>query len=1194
MANRTHFLQYYIHLTDKAAYDAGQAQADLGGGWIVDQAPDDVAATYGATIVIPSPLQRFDPPCLTSGYFAENFNYPRNVGRFTRKSGGWFGLPFLFGDTHTYRWSGQFNYAGTDENETEIPSEPSPVAMVQRRWVDGFENGNGGASAIGGNGNDRCIPSASRHIGGYGWAARNGQSYNYQHNLTEAGGAADNKGWDRIYVRLLAAPNSSQTFWEMIGATSPNAGVRLRFGVGGTIEIVNSDPVSTLTGLGATSALTVGEWVKLDILYRTGAAPDSFFKLYINGVTAFSVTGGSLPAGTGLTQVQNVTGTRIRDGNSLGHNGSWNFDDWIGMQLPTGGSNPNLFPARDWNSGSKVVPLIGKAAAASNTGNWAGPGGAAPTTDWRFAGQRPVSSVSTQVLTTATGSQRLAVVTDADRRIDLDPGNRGIAAMSVGCFSLRNAAAGTDAAVGMKLPTAAEVTGALTTNEATIAFTQGGGRLLYSANSIEPYSPCDGLEIAFIGSSHASAKSLANVIGQAECIGIFHPEDYVPQADDPAGMTRPGIEHVTNPTHHLRYHDGPWAVPGQGVPSITVVHARTYVGTGTSIQLAFRVPPTWLFIRNTSTHAYTWWMASAPAAFHNGDISLRSSLITRAFIDPNFAPAAEDDQAQQTIIEICGNDANINASGTTYECIAFCDPGGRFGEAGALAEETGSANTRVLSLNNPELVPEFLTMFRTQVGNTTTKGLLVKGLGAPTAGIYRCNSTSLTGVTVTAGSVSVASGSTVYQNAQLQYSLVAHQRDDGSGDPNVNKVLQIATWTGDGSASRTVTLAPASGRRPMWALCMGSNGATRVRDASHTSTNSLNVASNAQVTDGFTAGGIDQVSVGSALNASGVIYELLVFPSCDATAGNNGWGIDCENTPVEPWTPPGKKLPPEEPEEPPENPNPCGTPGLVPTGTITQCAGPSTLVINAALSQLGVTKQLVAATLNTEVSQEATVCRLHFDEDVRKCLRDFPWPFATRYLKLTAIGGPAERQDLVQAYSSTTAYTAGMVVLSGGTLYYALQASTGQAVTNPTYWTTEPPEEFNGDWVYAYLLPSDFVFARRLVDPDKRRRAWDLEPPPFRVGSWGNNPILYANEENVELEYTHISGCVAYQGDALFRSALSWRHAHSIAPGLSRDAKLTGYAWEMYQRLLRDARASGAQEQQQEREGDVDWIQGRN
>jgi hypothetical protein len=195
---------------------------------------------------------------------------------------------------------------------------------------------------------------------------------------------------------------------------------------------------------------------------------------------------------------------------------------------------------------------------------------------------------------------------------------------------------------------------------------------------------------------------------------------------------------------------------------------------------------------------------------------------------------------------------------------------------------------------------------------------------------------------------------------------------------------------------------------------------------------------------------------------------------------------------------------------------------------------------------------------------------------------------------LPAIGGPATLQDLVQAYDATAAYTARMVVEQAGVRYYALQAGTGQALTNPLYWSLEPPEEFTGDWVYAYLLPSDFVFARRLVDPEKRRRSWDPEPPTFRVGSWGNNPILYSNEENVELEYTHISGCVAYQGDALFRSALSWRHANSIAPGLSRDAKLTAYAWEMYQRLLRDARASGAQEQQQDREGDVDWIAGRD
>jgi hypothetical protein len=1193
MANRTHFLQCYVALTDKAAFDAAFEQAELGGGWIVGISPDQAAIDYGAPLQIPSPTQFFNPPMITSGYFASSFNYPRNVASFTRKSGGWFGLPILFGDTHTYRWCFSFVYAGSDDNEGEIPTEPTPVSMGARRWVDGFEQGN---AALGTNNAElRYSPESSRHIGGLGFPCRDDSLISVTHTLAETA-VVDNKGWDRFYIRLRRAPLTSQDVWQYVGAISAGNNIRLNVNPSGQLEAVNvSGGGRTSIGTGVT--LTIGQWYKVDLLYRTGLAADpSFFKVYVNGVSSINVSGGSLPIGTGLTQVQNIIGCTLSAGHSAAHRGEWDLDDWVSSPLPVGGANPELFPARDWNSGSKIVRIAGKAPAASNTGNWAGPGGA-NANDWRFTTQRPVTSGLSQSLATSSASQRFAVVSDADRRIDYDPLNRGANGIAVVSNSTRSALPA-DAVAGVKLPGGSEVTKVLA-GEVTAGFIISVGGITHPGGSIEPVSPLATTELSYTCNSSATAHALTSLGAMVECIGVFHPEDYVPQAGDPPNMPSTGLAHWFNNAQHMRVPDSAWAQIGQPPPSLVVIHTRTYVGNSTSQQLAFRTPPSWIFIRNTATHQFCWWFCGGPGAMPGTTDASRTSIISRVFIDPNFTEAAEDQQTEQTIVEICGNGVESNLNAVTYNLIAWCDPGMRFSEVGGLVQTGASAESRDSFLNTSDFVPEFLTAVKQSTGNGSVSGLYVKGLGNNTQELMISNGAALsTGLEFITGGVRTPSGSGIYATSIIQVTFLVLRRIDDAADQDVGieKVMQLASWTGDGTASRTISLGPASGRRPNWAMVMGSNGAGRLRDATHTSTNSLNIASASQVTDGITAGGIDSISVGSALNTNAVRFEALVFPGCDAVAVNNGWGGNCESIPVPPKSP---KRPPIVPpiEIPPITPGTTpGTTPLTPTGTITQCPTESTIVINMALSRIGISKQLTSTTLNTEVSAEATVARLHYDEDVRAILRDFPWPFATRYEVLTAVAGPAIEQDTVQAFVSTTAYPRGSVVRVSGIDYYALgNAAAGTPVTNTAAWSTTPTLEVNGDWLYAYRAPTLMAMARRVVDnTEKTRRQWDTTPPDFRVGSDALGAIIYSNELNVELEYTVLDNCVARQGDALFRNALAWRHAHALAPALTRDEKITASCWSQYERLLRDARTSAAQEKQDPREGDPDWLTGRN
>jgi len=165
---------------------------------------------------------------------------------------------------------------------------------------------------------------------------------------------------------------------------------------------------------------------------------------------------------------------------------------------------------------------------------------------------------------------------------------------------------------------------------------------------------------------------------------------------------------------------------------------------------------------------------------------------------------------------------------------------------------------------------------------------------------------------------------------------------------------------------------------------------------------------------------------------------------------------------------------------------------------------------------------------------------------VARVLRDYPWAFATRYHNLA------------------------------GRIGNESKAATG-------------------DWQYGYALPTDCVFARRIVPNDGSRRTYDESPIPFRVGTSSRGAVLYCNQASpVQLEYTQRIACPAAAPDAHFRSALAWRLAASLVAPLARDAKLIDYCEKMYQWELKGAAAKDGNEQQQEKDGDAGWISARS
>jgi hypothetical protein len=200
-----------------------------------------------------------------------------------------------------------------------------------------------------------------------------------------------------------------------------------------------------------------------------------------------------------------------------------------------------------------------------------------------------------------------------------------------------------------------------------------------------------------------------------------------------------------------------------------------------------------------------------------------------------------------------------------------------------------------------------------------------------------------------------------------------------------------------------------------------------------------------------------------------------------------------------------------------------------------------TKIVNLALGRIGISD--ILANVDTERSAHAVRAKLVFDDERDFVLRDFSWPFATRYITL----------GLVDGSSSDPA---------------------------------------NADWTFAYRYPSDCLMARRLALGNGRT---DSTPPaPFRVGSDTTGRLIYTDQEDAVLEYTaRVTDAETF--DPLFVSMLAWRVAASLAPSLSRVVDMDKKALAGYFMDKAIAQASAANEGQQPSQDlvDADWIAGR-
>jgi hypothetical protein len=1142
-AKKSVFLTYYIVLTDPARVKEYQERV-----WTPSPSvPVGVIwerILGGADVQFSAPFRGYTAPADDgapfiwtpwSGNGETGGPYPLNVRQFERHSGGFLGIG---GTTKKFYWMGNFVLAAakpdpsTGEGGPTLDGETIPIALQANIPPRRWCEG-------------FEVPGElpTNEVIGNGLApSADASRHAGQYGLAIRG--ANNLRWTNNLTRLggTALAQSWERFY-----------IRLRKMPGATVNFYGST-VTSSAGSGIMLSVTSGGQLALfrrdsstatliatiaDLVEWSGdPAEDAWTRVDLLHNYA---------GATGSIRVY-INGAIVATADVIGgttHSTSWmgnvnsgantlelDVDDWICAEVPKLGATETL-NSKDWLAGSKVALLRPKAFGGSHSG-WTG--------DFRTALQR-VWGAASPVPTTLTSSTALALVdveTDSDQVIDADGQAIGVASMVVALRSRRGTNSGR---LGYSLAGAGAVLAAVT--ESGVLLSSTG--VIYTGPGGAAFADVTPIRLQFEKGNDTGAATVATLQAQVELIGEFGPEDHRetegPTPDFPAPVG----------THNYPYPRSPWAREAAAPPTAPyIVLGGTYVGNGTGFDLTFRAPVHFLFIRPTTAgNRGVFWLAGQPGGGHPNFQQGIGPWIAMVEEDLSFSGTTGDNAQQQRFrARITGNDANINANGVTYQYIAVQDPGARFLRLETRVPTPGVA-TRLHRMVDPDFVPGFALALLGDFSAGSTPRIYAQHPSHAANALVPWDNAALLASAV--GDF-VTPGQWETRLAMQSIGAAGHtfafwRRQDGNNDPGEAAAVAFGSYVGDGAASRTISLSPAAGKRLLFAMIFGESGNGVFRDPTHTGTNSTS-SGGSEVTTGITAGQVDGFTVGSTVNSNGVVYSYFVLYAATATAGNGGWGQNGEHIPVEtapPVTGPWPDIEDEYPDPVVEEPAP-ELPDDIATDLTMPCLTATTRIANLALSRIGVSMRI--ANLATDTSQEADTIRLNYGLDVGKVLRDHAWPFATRYADLVLVGGTE---------------------------------------TVPV----------NKDWQYSYRTPTNLLFARRLVPASGRGRSWDAAPHTFRLGSDATGGLLFSNIRVVpgaalQLEYTVRLDCAASAGDPLFRNALAWKLAASIAAPLTRDAKLAELCQVMYERALREAAAAVENESRHEPTGDVDWITGRN
>lgn len=1159
------YLTYYIVLDDVARVIELQGQFPDG----YQFAPYDPALPGGAAIAFngswsgttDAPIAPFTNYVWSPEWTAENA-YPQDVATFERHSGGIWGIG---GDTVRYYWVGRFVPSATATPTVDGVAPPITASIPKRRWVEGFELGAIGPYESGFAGANGMNPSrdASRHVGGLGLAIR-GAVISPAVELTLAKyavGYTSNTSWERMYLRCRQVDLTQDVaFWETFAVESGNVGVQLRIVAGTTgwqLAVYKKQAgfytfkqtIGTFDVWDG-SDLSWSGFYKIDLLIKYSAAGSGgSLRVYTNGVLTATINFSTVELGLGSDGYHH-RGSGFGNAQAVANTMHLDVDDWMNAQIPMNGA-AELLTSPDWLAGTKIALLRPTAyGAAHDAVAWTG--------DFRRLMQNQLNtSTPAATVITSTSGAIMEVATDSDLVVDGD-GALGCAALQVSISSTSVGA--TDGALRpTTLPANTGVSPATIDQSVAIAANEV---LATVDGTINTFPDWGAIKLKFTKAADVNAVTVSLLMAQVELSGAWREEDYRLAE---MGATPPAFPRWKG-QHNAPYPRSPWAKDSlSGPESPYIVFSGTYVGNNTAQDLQFKSPIHFFVTRpatgDTGGH---WWFSTMHAGHKDSEQSIRAEVVN-VDQDDTFLPTSDPDTQQHRYrLRITGTHAQINATGVTYHYIAVSDPGGRF----LLNCDANCKSTEVAvpyNLVNPDFLAEWIFIRGETWGGTSAGRPLIKGPGNTAEGV-----SSYTAAAALATALGVAAGVLTLKANLLAISALWGQRyslwrrSDGNDDPGEPGVMAITSWTGDGTASRTIALAPASGKRPIFAIATGDQSVGGyMRDAMHT-TNTSSRYDGTSVTTGITGGGIDSVSVGALLNVNGTAYSMLVLFG-DATAGNGGFGGDGTFAPVQADAPadgPWDAVPDPaifEPE--PETSAPLiDEPDLDEATDLTDittdvgglvggnpCEVYTRHAVNMALSRIGVSTRI--ENVATDDSEEAVLARSHILEDVNTTLRAFDWPFAKRYADLVLVDGSDD-------------------------------------------------DPVNADWTFSYRAPNAMMKARRIVNQDGSQRGFDPNPPKFETSSDDDGLLIYTNEEATDddplvLEYTVRVLCPAFYGDALFRDALAWKFAESLAPVLAKDTKKQDYCRARFENAIARAKVPAAQEQQQAKGGDADWIRDR-
>lgn len=199
-----------------------------------------------------------------------------------------------------------------------------------------------------------------------------------------------------------------------------------------------------------------------------------------------------------------------------------------------------------------------------------------------------------------------------------------------------------------------------------------------------------------------------------------------------------------------------------------------------------------------------------------------------------------------------------------------------------------------------------------------------------------------------------------------------------------------------------------------------------------------------------------------------------------------------------------------------------------------------TTIANVMCIRLGVTK--LFANVETESTPTAKAFRTIFDDERDFVLRDFLWNWAKKYAALGLVDG--------------------------------------SEITSTSY-----------DWQYAYRVPADCVYARRISTARAGRQVVGPPPtvfgpesgmpipPPFELGQDDEGALLFTDEQDAVLEYTSRVEDLG-RWDAIARSALAWRLGIALAGSMSRIKGIVDTCESQYQKEIDRAKMHVLNERQ--------------